>query len=203
MKPELKPLLWVGAATLAAVLLVGVLRTRGERPAAAPADIAAADPGIIASAAPQERRASGSEAGPLPWQRSLDQDMLPGGISSGARPRTAEAMDRAQFMAAMEVQLQRNQVAADAALQRIAEVQASGQAPEGVDLDALRDNLQIAKQAQSLAMELARIGGEPDTPARAQKIATITAQLQALQARLQQGIALQPGASATPAPKTR
>jgi hypothetical protein len=201
VRPELKPLLWAGAATLAAVLLVAFLRPRTDPQAAPAAGAVVAEPAIPAAA--PEHRASDSEAGPLPWQRSSAADGVSAGASAHARPGPGGAMDRAQFMAAMQVQLQRNQAAADAALQRIAEVQASGQAPEGVDLDALRDNLQIAKQAQALAMELARIGGEADTPERAQKIAAITPQLLALQSRLQHDMASRPGAYAAPASQIR
>jgi hypothetical protein len=182
VRPEFKPLLWIGAATLAAVLVIGFVRTGKDLPDQ-PLPGMAQDPTEAAPRPPA--RAAGDRvavAGPLPWQRGLAGDTA----SVGTAPRDGQAMDRAQFMATMQTQLQRNQAAADAALQRIAEVQASGQVPEGVDLDALRDNLLIAKQAQSLAMELARTGAEPDSPARAQKVAAITSQLQLLQARLQQ-----------------
>lgn len=98
---------------------------------------------------------------------------------------SATPMDRGQLMARMQEQLQRNQATADAALQRIDQIQASGEVPAGVDLPALRENLMLAKQAQALAIELTRANSEPDTPAREQKIAGIVVQLQALQTRLQ------------------
>lgn len=201
MRPELKPLLWVGAATLVAVLAVGMLRARADR-TEAPAPATAEEPQPAAPPVPQ-RSVTGSDAGPLPWQRDLGTGTARGADALPAPAAPGASMDRAQFMATMETQLQRNQMAADAALQRIAEVQASGQVPEGVDLEALRGNLQIAKQAQSLAMELARAGGEADSPARQQKIAAITAQLQALQTRLQAQAALQPASSALPATRNR
>lgn len=202
MRPELKPLLWAGGATLVAVLLIGYARTRTTT--AAPAAITPAP--VIASIDPintQPHPARASDAGPLPWQRAPDHGASTRHAGDSTRPAAAQAsMDRAQIMATMQVQLQRNQIATDAALQRIDELQASGQAPQDLDLDALRGNLQIARRAQSLAMELARSSGEPDTPERARKIADITAQLQALQAQLQPAAIGQGATAAALAPRT-
>jgi len=199
VRPELKPLLWVGAATLAAVLLVLFFRNREDVPAGPAGRAETAEAHAAPGRPARERAAPRPDAEPLPWQRPSGEDTAPGrGLAAGA-PGAAPAMDRAQLLAAMQVQLERNQAAADTALQRIDEVQASGQAPPGVDLDALRENLMIAKQAQALAMELARTNSEPDTPARDEKIASIVGRLQALQARLQRGTAAGPA----PAPASR
>lgn len=203
MKLRSRPLLWIGGVTVAVVLLISLLRTHQDRIEPPPAAATDAPPEPVATTQQPERSSRRPESEPLPWQGPVD-----GAASNSSAapilnaPQEPRQMDRAQFMAAMQVQLQRNQVAADAALKHIAEVQASGQTPDGVDLDALRDNLQIAKQAQSLAMELARISGEPDTPERRQKVAAITGQLQALQGRLQQEMVLRPGSEAATA-KTR
>jgi len=204
MKLGARPLLWIGGVTVAVVLLVSLLRTHQDRTEATPAARVDASAEPIATTRQPDRPSLRPESGPLPWQRSVDGATPRSGTApTSSGPQQPQPMDRAQFMAAMQVQLQRNQVAADAALKRIAEVEASGRAPEGVDLGALRDNLEMAKQAQSLAMELARLSGEPDTPGRRQKVAAITDQLQALQGRLQQEMALRSGSQAAAAAKTR
>ena len=193
MKLKSSPLLWIGTVTLAAILLISMLHMRQNRTNPQPSKSPAL-PVPIASTSQQEHSRIRQESGPLPWQQSFNASKSNSGSSPSKSnlQATNRPLNRTQLMASMQSQLQRNQITVDAALKRIAEVQASGTAPAGVDLNALRNSLQISKQAQSLAMKLVEVSGERDTPERRQRIADITDELQAIQAQLQQEMTLPP-----------
>ncbi|MGE4459955.1 MAG: hypothetical protein AB7D31_11920 [Stenotrophomonas sp.] len=78
---------------------------------------------------------------------------------------------------------------ADDLLAQLDQLEKSGKAPADVRLDALRNNLLIAKRAQALAVELAESTQKPDSPAQRQRNAAILAELQQLQGQLRYDVA--------------
>ncbi|MBN8799070.1 MAG: hypothetical protein J0H45_06895, partial [Stenotrophomonas nitritireducens] len=91
--------------------------------------------------------------------------------------------------------------AADDMLAQLDALEKSGKVPPDLRLDALRNNLVIAKRAQSLARELAESTQLPDSPQRRQRNAEIVAELQQLQGQLRYDVA--PAGLPTAADRTR
>lgn len=202
MKPLAKPLLWLGAAIAVGATLVMVI-PRGPEASRTPAPETAVgnSPGQTGQAAtPMALPAAGTDT--LPW-------MSPGAggaqataatrAQSTANPLQPSSSEITRAVVQVREQAVRNERNADELLRQIDAMQASGQAPPGVNLDALRNNLLVSKRAQALAREVAELTQQPDTPARQKRIDDITRELQGLQSQLRHDIGSPTTAPATPA----
>ncbi|MGB3392074.1 MAG: hypothetical protein WA956_01245 [Stenotrophomonas sp.] len=115
---------------------------------------------------------------------------------STARAPQPSASEIARAVVQVREQAARNERNADELLRQIDAMKASGQVPQGVNLDALRNNLLVSKRAQALAREIAELTQKADTPARQKRIEDITHELQGLQSQLRYDVG---GAAAAPA----
>jgi hypothetical protein len=192
-----KPLLWLGAIVLAGVLLITFVRGGGGRiaPSAAPA----AQTPASATAPAGNTTASNPATDTPPWMANAPGGVQAPGASSralanGARhlPGPAEA---ARAVAQVRAQAERNERAADELLRQIDSMQASGQVPPGVNVQALRNNLMVAKRAQALAREMAELTQQAGGPARDQRVEEITQELQQLQTQLRYDVGGPAGAA--------
>ncbi len=189
MKPAHKPLLW-GAAVIAVGLLV-LLAVRSMRNADAPALPHVPAAPAEAAAAPGAAAMPASDT--PPW-------MQPGAANDGtALSRTGAATapvaspaEIGKSIAHIRQQSAQNIRSADELLAQLDEMEKSGKVPPDVRLDALRNNLIVAKQAQQLARELAESTQQPDSPQQRQRHAEIVAELQQLQGRLRYDVGMAP-----------
>lgn len=192
-----KPLLWLGAIVLAGVALIAVVRSGAGHSEATPsvAADAAPTPDTAIPAAP-----AGVQDTP-PWLTAPAATRATGTrvpAADGRAVPTPEQTTRAVVQ--LREQAIRNERTADELLKQIDALKASGQAPQGVDLDALRTNLTVTKRAQVLARELAELTQQPSGPQRQQRILAITGELQQLQSQLRYDAA-RPGAAPLPLPQ--
>lgn len=201
MKLPSKPLLWLGGiVVIGAVLVMQLSRNTGP-----------------AQVLPQEA-GTGSEPGPsappppatAPSAAGTD---TPPWMDPGSRPRMTaanralsrteglqpSASEVARAVVQVREQAARNEHAADELLRQIDAMKATGQAPQGVNLDALRNNLLVAKRAQALAREVADLTQQADTPARQKRIDDITHELQQLQSQLRHDVGSMAAAPVAPA----
>lgn len=196
---------WVAAAIALGLAVVFVVRglggSDGDVPAA-PAEPAAAAaiqvPMVEAEPAlpPMER---------APWEQGTATmpPALAAAIATvprGAAPATPDPEDIAASIATIREQSQRNVALVEGLLQELDALEKSGQAPPGLEFGALRENLEVARRAQALALELAESTQQPDSPAKAQRHQEIITELQQLQGRLRHDVMPQglPGATGAP-----
>ena len=109
--------------------------------------------------------------------------------AAAAAPPAAAATDIGRSLADIRLKSGNNMRMADDLLAQLDQLEKSGKAPADVRLDALRNNLLIAKRAQALAVELAESTQKPDSPAQRQRNAAILAELQQLQGQLRYDVA--------------
>ena len=183
-------LLWLaGAAIVAGLVLVFALRTGTERtePAtSAPAPAAAAATTAHTPAAP----AATVPTDTPPWLGGGSGGSQKAGAPAATRALSAisapapSAAEQARTVATLREQAVRNERTADELLRQIDTMQATGQTPPGVNLEALRSNLLVTKRAQVLARELAELTQQPQGADRQQRILAITSELQQLQGQL-------------------
>ncbi|KRG88301.1 hypothetical protein ABB34_00410 [Stenotrophomonas daejeonensis] len=83
---------------------------------------------------------------------------------------------------------------ADEMLMQLDALEKSGKAAADVPLDALRNNLIVAKRAQLLAREMAESTQLPDSPQRRLRNAEIIAELRQLQGQLRYDVGAVPAA---------
>lgn len=196
MNPRLeryKPLLWLGGIVIAGVLLIAVLRAGSDRAAPMREQAVAVQAPAAAPPAP----AADAAIDTPPWLTAPGagaSNATRGLPAPGQRAPTAEETARA--VAQLREQALRNERNADELLRQLDAMKASGQAPPGVDLDALRNNLLVTKRAQVLARELAELTQRPDAPDRRQRILSISTELQQLQSQLRYDVGT--GAAAAP-----
>ncbi|WP_158613468.1 hypothetical protein [Luteimonas sp. 100069] len=194
MNPRYRPLLWTLGAIALGLALVLTMRGLATGEDAPPAPIDA--PSVVDAAVQPAAPAAAPEDTP-PWlQGATTTSGTPGGAGSavgltpltGAMPATDFA-DPVAAIATIRVQAQRNVQAVDDLMVQLDALEASGQTPPDVKLDALRDNLKVARRAQQLALELAESTQQPESPLRDQRTAQIIVELQALQAQVQYNVA--------------
>ena len=186
-----KPLLlWTAAIIAVGLLVVLAARSIGKQEPAASAVAAApaenAPMSAPASTAPTEA--------PPPWMQqpgSAIADATRIGQDTAATPTASPAAIQ-QSLVRIRQQSEHNTRTADELLAQLDALEKSGKAPADVRLDALRENLLIAKQAQLLAREMAESTQLPDSPQRRQRNAEIVAELQQLQGRLRYDVAATP-----------
>ncbi|KAF1687280.1 hypothetical protein B1992_04685 [Pseudoxanthomonas broegbernensis] len=183
---QYKPLLWLaGVLVVVGLVLVFALRAGSDRAAApAPADAPAVPP--AASAAAPAPAAAAAPAETPPWLSGGQKAAAPAVTRalSAVAPHVPSAAEQTRKVAELREQAMRNERTADDLLRQIDAMKASGQAPPGVNLDALRSNLVVTKRAQVLARELAELTQQPETSDGQQRILAITAELQQLQSQL-------------------
>ena len=190
MKPAHKPLLW-GAAAVAAGLLV-LLAVRGIRSGDAPA--MPSGPAAPAQAAMAIASATAPAADDTPpWLQpgAASAGTLPARTGTAAAP-AASPVEIEKSIAHIRQQSAQNIRSVDDLLAQLDALEKSGKAPPDVRLDALRNNLVVAKQAQQLARELAESTQQPDSPQRRQRHAEIIAELEQLQGRLRYDVGAAP-----------
>lgn len=188
MNSRREPFLWAGGAILAgACLLVAVRGLGGDDAGASSAD---ASPPVALEAPPSPTQATpAADAGLAPWQ------LAPPDASTGTRPAGAPvpldagaampgSAGTAQAISDIRRQSQENVRNTDELLRQIDAWERGGQAPAGVNLDALRNNLVVARRAQLLAQELAESTQLADTPQRRRRQDEIVTELQQLQQQL-------------------
>ncbi|MGE8218510.1 MAG: hypothetical protein ACN6OU_02005 [Stenotrophomonas acidaminiphila] len=182
-----KPLLWGTGLIAGGALAILAVRHSGD--AAAPAAPPAAAAQAQAAAGPQ---ATPAGADTPPW---LQADASAGGsamqraAAATSPPAAATATDIGRSLADIRLKSGNNMRMADDLLAQLDQLEKSGKAPADVRLDALRNNLLIAKRAQALAVELAESTQKPDSPAQRQRNAAILAELQQLQGQLRYDVA--------------
>ena len=186
-----KPLLlWTAAIIAVGLLVVLAARSIGKQEPAASAVAAAA-----AENAPMSAPASTAPTeAPPPWMQqpgSAIADATRIGQDTAATPTASPAAIQ-QSLVRIRQQSEHNTRTADELLAQLDALEKSGKAPADVRLDALRENLLIAKQAQLLAREMAESTQLPDSPQRRQRNAEIVAELQQLQGRLRYDVAATP-----------
>lgn len=208
MNPRYKPLLWMFGAVALGLALVFTLRGLGDRDgdADAPVDAPAAVDTPLQVSAP----AAAAEDTP-PWMQGA---ATPSGTTAGVGSAAAlnplngamtpdQAADPVAAIASIRVQAERNVRAVDTLMVQLDALEASGQTPPEVELDALRDNLKLARRAQELALEMAESTQQPDSPQRELRTAQIIAELQTLQDQLRHNNAPAATAGAATAGRTQ
>lgn len=207
MNPRHKALAWTAGAIAVGIAAVFALRGIGgdeaQAPDVAPTAMTAApvDAEPAAPAPPAMEPAPWEQAQPAPGPGNANAaGGLAGAIGMPQQAATSPAATRAQ-LATIREQSQRNIAMVDGLLRELDALETSGKAEPGMQLDALRDNLTIARRAQVLALELADSTQQPDSPSRRQRTSEIVAELQQLQGRLRYDMApAVPGSPAVPAP---
>lgn len=192
MKSNHKALLLGGAAIAIGALVIVIGRGFVGHQQAAPLD--SIDSHASGAPAPVPAAVTG-EATP-PWL----QDPGAGGTTAIARITGTEApavnpADIEKSLVELRQKSAHNTRAADEMLMQLDTLEKSGQVPPDVRLDALRNNLVIAKRAQLLALELAESTRQTDGAKRDQRNAEIITELQQLQAKLRYDV----GGPAAPA----
>lgn len=187
MKQAAKPLLWAGALVGVGILLLVLLKWRGAEapaPAAAPETTLAAQPAAQATVP----AAQDADNQPPPWMQGA---MQPQGTAAAAASAVPAFGNRAPSRAELNQALERirekslqNERAADAMLQQLDTLQASGKLPPGINADALRDNLKIARRTQVLSRELGELINAPAGTETKTRMDAIVAELQQLQKQL-------------------
>ncbi|KAF1698653.1 hypothetical protein CSC62_03625 [Pseudoxanthomonas jiangsuensis] len=196
-----KPLLWLGAIVLAGVLLIALVRGTTEPDAAGAAQAPATTADAVPASSPPQPAAAAAATDTPPWMAAAPA----GAQGPNAAARTGQAAGQpapdaatvAQAVVQVREQAARNERNADELLRQIDAMKASGQAPPGVNLDALRNNLLVSKRAQALAREVAELTQKPETAGREQRIQDIPRELQQLQSQLRYDVG---GPGAAPAP---
>ncbi|MGW8127684.1 MAG: hypothetical protein ACWGG5_04920 [Stenotrophomonas sp.] len=183
-----KPLLW-GAGLIAggALAILAVRHSGDDATPAAP--VAAAVQADSAAAEPQAAQAG---ADTPPWMQAEEPAAAGTAMqraAAAAPPPAAAATDIGRSLADIRLKSGNNMRMADDLLAQLDQLEKSGKAPADVRLDALRNNLLIAKRAQALAVELAESTQKPDSPAQRQRNAAILAELQQLQGQLRYDVA--------------
>lgn len=181
-----KPLLW-GAGLIAGGALAMLAARHFGGDAVPVASAPAAAPAATTSAAadappPTQDTPPWMQAEPTAGATAIQR------AASAAAP-SASAADIGRSLADMRLKSDHNVRMADDLLAQLDQIEKSGKAPPDVRLDALRNNLLIAKRAQSLAVELAESTQKPDSPAQRQRNADILAELQQLQGQLRYDVA--------------
>jgi len=202
VKSLTKPLLWLGGIVVVGAALV-MLIPRGTEPSPAPApETTASSPPAQTGQPATPPPAAGTGSDTLPWMNpnaASQQTAAATRARSAINPPQPSASEVARAVVAVREQAIHNERTADELLRQIDAMKASGQAPKGVNLDALRSNLLVAKHAQALARELAELTQQADTPARKKRIEDITHELQGLQSQLRYDVGGPTAAQATPA----
>jgi hypothetical protein len=195
------PLLWLGGIVVVGLVLVALVRN-GSSPAEAVVE--RSSDGTAASSA---QAGHDMPASPPPTAATETPPWMGAGATAPQHPNAASRAlstagqhvpapsQVAQAVAQIREQAARNEHNADELLRQIDTMKSSGQVPPGVNLDAIRNNLLVAKRAQSLAREMAELTQQADAPARQQRIANITQELQQLQSQLRYDVSA-PGAAA-------
>lgn len=189
MNPAHKPLLWGGALIVVGALAVVALRGIGGSDDA-PAPAVHTAPAQEPAAAPAVAPPSADE--PMPWMQGGG---TPAGgtaiarVAAGNAPQPVVQAEIDRSLADIRQKSEHNIRAADDMLAQLDALEKSGKVPPDLRLDALRNNLVIAKRAQSLARELAESTQLPDSPQRRQRNAEIIAELQQLQGQLRYDVA--------------
>ncbi|MQP77130.1 hypothetical protein CQ393_14700 [Stenotrophomonas sp. MYb238] len=189
MNPAHKPLLWGGALIVVGALAVIALRGisgGGDAPAPATHTAPAQEPAAAAAVAPS------SADEPMPWMQGEGAPAGGTAIARAAAGNAPQAVAQAEIdrsLADIRQKSEHNIRAADDMLAQLDALEKSGKVPPDLRLDALRNNLIIAKRAQSLARELAESTQLPDSPQRRQRNAEIVAELQQLQGQLRYDVA--------------
>lgn len=184
-----KPLLW-GAGLIAggALAILAVRHSGDDATPAAP--VAAAVQADSAAAEPQAAQAG---ADTPPWMQAEEPAAAGTAIqratATASPPAAATATDIHRSLADIRLKSGNNMRMADDLLAQLDQLEKSGKAPADVRLDALRNNLLIAKRAQALAVELAESTQKPDSPAQRQRNAAILAELQQMQGQLRYDVA--------------
>lgn len=201
MKPSTKPWLWAGG-----LIVIGLLfalpwlhgASDGPDTAESRSEATATATTIAApySDAASVPAASGGEA--FPWEQTVHPAaptqsgtpptiIQPGVLDHNVDPRS---------LVAMQQQVRESQQAADTLLKKLDEWQSDGKQPEGVNVDALRTNVLVAKRAQVLALEMMTLGKQPSSPERDGRVQTIVAELQQLRGQLRNDVSTPPSAPA-------
>lgn len=182
-----KPLLWGTGLIAGGALAILAVRHSGD--AGAPAAPLAAAAQADAAAGPQATPA-GTDTPPwLQADAPAGGSAMPRAAAAAPPPAAATATDIGRSLADIRLKSGNNMRMADDLLAQLDQLEKSGKAPADVRLDALRNNLLIAKRAQALAVELAESTQKPDSPAQRQRNAAILAELQQLQGQLRYDVA--------------
>jgi len=182
-----KPLLWGAGLVAGGALAILAVRHSGDDATPA-APVAAAVQADSAAAEPQAAQAG---ADTPPWVQAEEPAAAGTAMqrAAAAAPPAAAATDIGRSLADIRLKSGNNMRMADDLLAQLDQLEKSGKAPADVRLDALRNNLLIAKRAQALAVELAESTQKPDSPAQRQRNAAILAELQQLQGQLRYDVA--------------
>ncbi len=140
--------------------------------------------------------AGGGEA--FPWEQAVRPaaPTQPGTPPATVQPGALGHNVDARSLEAMQQQVREGQQAADTLLKKLDEWQRNGTQPEGVNVDALRTNVLVAKRAQALALEMMTLGRQPSSPERDGRVQAIVAELQQLRGQLRNDVNAPPPAPA-------
>ncbi len=186
MIAQKKTLLWTCAGILAGIALLLAVHSfmgAGAPPATSSSEAASSPPLVLDGKA----QAAAVDQEVPPWEQ--------GGTAAAATIARAQAnpapavpsLSQEQItrtLGSIRQQSDRNIRAADELLAQLDEMEKSGKVPAQVQLANVRNNLQIAKRAQLLALELAELTQKPESPQRKARNDAIVAELQSLQGKL-------------------
>lgn len=180
-----KPLLWGAGVVVAGLLLVLVMRGGAPEPDAIQ-DGAAVEPAVPAPAPAGAPRVAADTGAAPPWSQAGHT----AAASAAARPmpqfqgRQPSRAELDQAIVQIREKVAQNDRAADDLLRQLDTMQATGTLPPGINAEALRNNLLVAKRSQSLAGELAGLANAPATEATRKRMDAIVGELQVLQKQL-------------------
>lgn len=194
MNPRGRALAWTAFAVAAGIGIVLVVRAMGNDPNVVPdavQDTALEEPAGDATASGADPASAVYASGPAPWERSgaARADTRPHVAADGALPAIPAPFDASAQVATIRSQSKQNLALLDDLVDEIDVLEKSGRAPADMQLGNLRENLDIARRAQLLALELAESMQQPDTPARRQRTEAIVAELQHLRSQLHDDVA--------------
>ncbi|MCW4454564.1 hypothetical protein OK348_07115 [Flavobacterium sp. MXW15] len=201
MKPGYRSLLWAAAVIAVGILVLMAVRSVGNDDAGAVAPQTLSTAAAVAAAAEDPAAAAPHAAAETPpW---MQHDAAPAATGTalaqavaGGAPPPAAMIEVGKSIADIRQQSQHNIRMADDLLLQLDALEKSGKAPPEMRIDALRNNLVVAKRAQLLARELAESTQLPDSPQRHQRHAEIVNELQQLQGQLRYDVTVAPPAAA-------
>ncbi len=200
MKPGYRSLLWTAAVIAVGILVVMAVRSVGNDDAGAVAPQAPSTAAAVAAAEDPAAAAPQAAAETPPW---MQHDAAPAATGTalaqavaGGAPPAAAMIEVGKSIADIRQQSQHSIRMADDLLLQLDALEKSGKAPPEMRIDALRNNLVVAKRAQLLARELAESTQLPDSPQRRQRHAEIVNELQQLQGQLRYDVTVAPPAAA-------
>ncbi|MDH5821607.1 hypothetical protein QFW77_01180 [Luteimonas sp. RD2P54] len=187
--------IWIG---LAAVVLAGLAAVVGVRMLApAPSEGTATPPPAVSvpgAEPPPEQRAAPAYEAPPPWLGG-PADAEPHTLEQ-ARAQAEQATEQSRrALAELQARSAANEAGIRASIARLDELQAAQGAQAGVNLDALRANLEVALRMQRITQEVQALSLQPSGADRTAAMRAKVDELNQLQGQLRYDIGAQPPAA--------